>query len=282
MWVATGDDVAELDAFTARVLRRVRTRYPFPLELGVSDGAVWVTSVENGFVAGALTRIPVEPWRRASHALVFPRRPTLALAVGSGVTWVLVGPWASLRLVGVDQRTRRASSHAIRHDVGWIAADNTGLTAGLFGVAGDGDVLRIAPDGSTQPIATVPHIVSSPAVGLGSVWVPSRAGLHRVEARSGRVQGRIDAPPAAAEVTLGGGFVWVLRLRRTLLEGQSYELLKIHPARMEIVARTRLLGSLGGLSFGNGALWIGRSGPSVGVLRIEPRTLRSRLFATFP
>src|ERR1700730_3881158 len=44
VWLTTGFDVVKLDAFTGRVVRRNATRYPFPIELGVSDGNVWVAS----------------------------------------------------------------------------------------------------------------------------------------------------------------------------------------------------------------------------------------------
>jgi hypothetical protein len=76
---------------TGRIMRRNKTRYPFPIDIGASDGNVWVSSVENGFVSGALTRIPFGSGR-ATQALVFPSRPIFALAVGSGTTWALVGP----------------------------------------------------------------------------------------------------------------------------------------------------------------------------------------------
>jgi hypothetical protein len=74
VWLTTGFDVVRLDAFAGRVVRRNATRYPFPIELGVSDGNVWVTSVENGFVSGAVTRIPFESGR-VTQPLVFPSRP---------------------------------------------------------------------------------------------------------------------------------------------------------------------------------------------------------------
>ena len=106
VWLTTGLDVVKLDASTGRVVRRNGTRYPLPIELGVSDGNVWVTSVENGFVSGAVTRIPFESGR-VTQPLVFPSRPVLSLAVGSGTTWALVGPWASLRLAAIDQATGR-------------------------------------------------------------------------------------------------------------------------------------------------------------------------------
>jgi hypothetical protein len=54
VWVTSGFDVVKLDASTGRIMRRNKTRYPFPIEIGASDGNVWVSSVEDGFVSGAI------------------------------------------------------------------------------------------------------------------------------------------------------------------------------------------------------------------------------------
>lgn len=106
--MTTGASVVELNPSTGRAERRTKTRNPYPIDIGISDGNVWVSSVENGFVAGAVTRIPYAGGQ-ATQPLVLPSRPALALAVGSGTTWALVGPWASLRLAAIDQATRKTT-----------------------------------------------------------------------------------------------------------------------------------------------------------------------------
>ena len=281
VWVTTGSDVAEVDASSGRTLRRVATRYPFPLGIGISDGNVWVSSVENGFISGAVTQVPFEAWRARSSPLVMPQRPVLDLAVGSGVTWALAGPWKNLRLVGIDQVTRRTRSVAVRHDLGWIAADNSGETQGLFGVAGD-EVVRVRPDGSTRLLRRV-RPVGAPAVGSGSVWIASRSTLYRLDAATGNVERSVAVPMASADVAVGGGFAWLLRLRpaRGTL---SYELLKVDSRSMRIVARRPINGFPGSIAYGNDAVWVGtaNSANDVGVVRISPRTLRARTFAIGP
>jgi len=277
VWVTTGFDVVKLDALTGRVKRRHRARYPYPTDIGVSDGNVWVSSVENGFVSGALTRIPFEAGR-VTQPLVFPSRPLFALAVGSGTTWALVGPWKSLQLAVVDQATGRSGLRRIRRDIGWIAADNTGETPGLFAVTAKGLAVRIGGNGSSVWAARTDAIESPPAVGLGSVWVASGTALYRLDAGNGRVQARIPIVGAAAELTIGGGYVWLISFRET--KGQeTYELLKIDPRAARVVRRAKLAGPVGGISFGSGALWMGRAVPSVSVTRIDPSTLQGRLFA---
>jgi hypothetical protein len=80
-------------------------------------------------------------------------------------------------------------------------------------------------------------------------------------------------------VAVGGRYVWLLTFRW----GGGREVstvLKVDPTRMRVVARRRFAGTTGGMAFGDGALWIGRAVPGVGVLRIDPRTLRLRVFAS--
>jgi outer membrane protein assembly factor BamB len=277
IWVTTGFDVVKLKVATGEVMRRNRTRYPFPIDIGVSDGNVWVSSVENGFVSGALTRIPFEAGR-VTQPLVFPSRPILALAVGSGTTWALVGPWGSLQLAAVDQATRSARLGPIRRDVGWIAADNVGETPGLFGVAKGGQAIKIAANGEAAWVAKTDAIQGPPVVGLGKVWVASRTGLYRLDAAGGQVEAKTPIRGAAAELAIGGGYVWVVSFRETK-NGELYKLFKIDPRTARVVRQARLAGPVGSISFGSGALWLGRALPSVSVMRIDPASLRTRLFA---
>lgn len=277
VWVTTGFDVVELDVATGQVRRRSKTRYPYPIDIGVSDGNVWVSSVENGFVSGAVTRIPFEAGR-VTQPLVFPSRPILALAVGSGTTWALVGPWASLQLAVVDQATSRATLRPIRRDVGWIAADNVGGTPGLFAVTNDGQAIRLAADGAAAWTAKTDQIESPPAVGLGKVWVAGRTDLYRLNAASGRVEAKTPIRGSAAELAIGGGYVWIISFRESKT-GERYELSKIDPRTARVVKQASLAGPVGGISFGSGALWLGRAIPSVSVVRIDPTTLREHMFA---
>jgi hypothetical protein len=277
VWVTTGVDVVELDARSGRVERRTRTRYPFPLELGLSDGNVWVSSVQDAFVAGAVTRIPFMPGR-VSQPLVLPTRPVYSLAVGSGTTWALIGPWVSPRLAAIDQATERTTLRPI-HGVGWIAADDTGATPGLFGVTTDGHAVEINADASTSWTAKTGRIESPPAVGLGSVWVASRTSLYRLESHTGKVQARVSVASSALMLTTGGGYVWAVVLRQAA-GSERDQLLKIDPHHEQIVVRAALEGPASSVSYGSGALWIGRDTATVSVLQVDPHTLKQTLIAT--
>jgi outer membrane protein assembly factor BamB len=122
--------------------------------------------------------------------------------------------------------------------------------------------------------------IESPAVvGLGSVWAASRRALYRLDAATGRVEAKIPVEDAAAQLAVGGGRVWMVSFRETSA-GEAYELLEIDPRTERIVKQATLDGPVGNISFGSGALWMGRDVPTVSVIRIDPITLRARVFAT--
>jgi hypothetical protein len=66
---------------------------------------------------------------------------------------------------------------------------------------------------------------------------------------------------------------------RPTKNGERYQLLEIEPRSARPLRQTELAGPVGPISFGSGALWMGRATPTVGLVRIDPATLRQRLFA---
>lgn len=271
VWVTDGSKVVELDA-RGHVLFRVATRYPYPLALGLSDGNVWASSVANGFVAGAVSRIPFDGPHAATE-LALPHRPVFELTVASGATWALVGPWGDVRLVRIDHATRRVSRFPIRPDLAFIAGDYSGRVQGLVAVTKSGALVRIDDSGKARTLAAV-AAVAPPTVGLGRVWIVTRSAVLEVNPATGRVEGRLRiAHPLS--VTIGGGVAWVLAGRTG-----SLRLFEVDPRRLRVVARSTLPAVSGALAYGNGRLWLGTATPHVRVLEIDPLTLRARPFAT--
>jgi len=284
VWLTTGSSVVEVDPGSGKVLRRVRPRYPAAIELGASDGQIWVSSVTNGFGAGAVTRIPVEPWRKPSSPLVLPTRPVLSLAVGSGTTWALVGPWAKLRIAAIDQASGRIRYVPVGKRVGWLAADASGQTPGLFAVTGAGLLERLGSGGRPLWTALPEGVAAPPVVDGGVVFAATRTAVYRVDAANGAVVARCPLRSAATTLAVGGGYLWALALRGTA--GRRYVLQKLEPRRMRVVGGRVLRAPLGGLSYGQEALWIGRATPRPGggsadveLLRVDPRTLLVRVAA---
>jgi hypothetical protein len=276
VWVATGIDVVELDARSGRVERRYLARYRFTLSLGLSRNELWVSSVDNGFTAGAVTRIPLTRGP-IQHPLVRPTQPVLSLAVGARTTWALIGPWTSTKLAAISHGTEHVTLKPIR-DVSGIAADDTGQTPGLYALTPTGHLIRLATDGSTLWSSGTVRIEGPPLVALDSVWLESRGVLYRL-ATTGRTQAAIPLHSDGAYLASGGGRVWVASLHHHG-GALTYELLEVDPRRERVVKRAALAGPVGAIAYGAGTLWIGQAGISVSLLRVDPATLESRTFAT--
>lgn len=204
VWAVDANSVVELDASTGRVLHRVRTRYGFATEVALSDGNVWVSSVDNGYTAGAVARVPFES-SRGSDPLVLPQRPVFSLAVGDRATWALVGPWPHARLARIDLATRRVR-YLPSHGASWLAGDGSVVVATTAHA-----LLRIADDGSATTLAAV-TAAAPPAVDGGIAWVPEQKQLDRFDVRTGRLLGSVRLPGLADSVAIGGGFAWTLVL----------------------------------------------------------------------
>ena len=140
-------------------------------------------------------------------------------------------------------------------------------------------MLRIDNAGHSRLLA-VASADGPPAVGLGSVWTVGRSTLTRLDARTGRIQGRLDVARASnLAVTIGGGSVWLLADTYPPQGRRALRLLKINPTRMRIAAQTTLTPAASWLAYGDGELWLGTVSPGVRVVEINPRTLARKLFA---
>lgn len=279
VWLASDSGVTETGPSSGRILRHPATPYPYPTGIGASDGWIWITSVTNGYTAAAITRIPFHPGDTGHGSITYPHRPILALAVGSGTTWLLLGPSDHLRLVAVDQATntprRGRTGVPVRHDLGWITADNTGTTPGLYGIAGT-DLVRIRPNGTTAVVRRL-HVQPSGhlIVANGSIFVSDREGISRINAATGRLAGRLALSIDGATLAYGDHTLWLLR-SQAINATASHELLRIDPATMHATARRRMPGPTAALSYGDGLLWISAGNPAR-LVRVDPATLRPRV-----
>ena len=172
----------------------------------------------------------------------------LALAVSSSTTWALVGPWQSLRLASIDHVTQKVRTRPVR-DVGWLAADNTGLTKGLFAVTQKRGVLERLDVLSWT--AHTARIAIPPAVGVGSVWVATAHRVWQVDPASGRTHGSVQFGGSPVQLVADGGYVWLLALARPSANG--YVLLKIDPSSLRVLARHSLVRAIGSIAYGNGS-----------------------------
>ena len=273
IWVADGSRVLELDAATARVLRSVRVRFPYATELATGAGCIWAASVAQGFVAGAVTRISAGA-DRGTNVLVLPQRPVYEVAATATTAWALTGPHAHQRLARLAATSTGVRFVAVPSTLGFLAADPSGAVPGLFALTSRHVLLRYDDAGQATRIARIASASGPPAIGLGSVWLPGRSTLVRLDPATGRVEGRLRLAGADALTAVAGDAgVFLLELRR-----DRTTLLRVDPARMRVTGRVALPAVAGErLALGERFLWLTDSRRLL--WRIDPRTLERVLFA---
>lgn len=270
LWTTSDSGVIRLDARSGRVLgRRPRAFLPNSLQVAVGGGAVWIASVANGYVAGALTRVDLTSGR-ATTRLRLADGPIFDVAVGGGAAWALVGPTRAARVARVDLKSgRQLGTVAGAVQPSWLAADDSG--AWIVDARG---LVHAFPSGRSERVARL-RISGPPAIGLGSVWVFERSDLLRIDERTGRTIARVTLSGNPIAVAAGAGAAWVLTYQPP---GRS-ALLRVGAASNAVTARRRVPVSSTSVAVGAGAVWVGVSGENAYVLRLDPRTLSLRTFA---
>jgi outer membrane protein assembly factor BamB len=139
-------------------------------------------------------------------------------------------------------------------------------------------VLRVDPDSNRivgKP-AALPGDAWDLTVGAGSIWVTQFDGrLIRIDARTGRISGRISARPIyfGSVVAFGDGYVWTGNDDGRYKRGSTVA--KLDPASGRVIGEPRVVGSPEGpqsIAFGRGALWVADHGGWL--VKIDPGTLK--------
>ena len=109
----------------------------------------------------------------------------------------------------------------------------------------DGTVVRIDP--RTNTVVGAPIRFSKPdkesnltvRAGEGAIWaLDGTAGtLTRIDPERGRVSGRIDLGEGLDGATVAGGVVWVTRSTPEGVVPQRHELLRVDPARLQVIGK---------------------------------------------
>lgn len=246
LWAVTDAGLRAVDLRTGRVAEGPTTPFPFTFRLAAGDGSVWVASVANGFVSGAVSRIEMDTGR-ATVVLRLPHEPVWDVCANGGLGWAIVGRNPHTRVIlfrkNVPQRVSR-----LRSGPGWCAADGRGVWISAAG----GRLLRVdARTGAVRAVARVAGATQL-AVGGGNVWVASQAGVARVDGRTGRVQ-TFHTQGTVTALSVGVGRVWLLALDR---RGRS-QLQQLDPRSGRVRARRRLPGSPAAVLESGGRVWLG-------------------------
>ena len=232
IWVGNGAalTVTRLDPRTDAVLASISTPDPASV-VGVGAGAMWVTS----FPGNSLTRIdPVH--NRVTRTISLAPRGTgpLGVTVFGGFVWVANHNGApSTSVSKIDPATMRVV-----------------------------DVIPVGADTAAGPV----WIVSS----AGSIWTNVNGNSNvvvRIDPRADRVQARIPAPSACAQLAADDTGVWGACADDPSAPGVS----RIDPHTNKVTATFTKGGPADAVALDHGSLWYGTTTTNK-LVRIDTRT----------
>jgi hypothetical protein len=269
VWAVSDAGLSAVDARTGVRRMGPRTPYPYATRLAVSRGRVWVASVANGYVSGAVSRIDAGT-HRAATVLRLQQQPVWDVCAGGGVVWAIYG-------LGNDPRLARFNgakwlpATSLRTPAVWCVAD----ARGAWITTADGRLLHVDVHTAAVTTAARIHGAFSLATGADRVWVSAGAAVARVDERTGEVQrsatgGTVDA------IAVGTAKVWLLTRR----EGRS-SLLRLDPTTGRVEGRRRLPGSPTAVLASGDRVWIGGldAGRVPTLWSADPETLAVRRLA---
>jgi DNA-binding beta-propeller fold protein YncE len=228
-----------------------------PLRLAVGEGAVWVTSEDEGMLSRLDPGAPPAVATKINLGL-----GVSGVAVGAGSVWVASPRTGQVLRVDPDRRTVTARVDVKGHPGAiafgggrvWVADESgEGITA--INAAGDRIFKRgIAPHSTPLRLA----------VGAGGLWVSnaSTGAVRRIDLGSA-----VAGPPTVvgrgpAGLTVAGGIVWVANSR-------SGTVTRLDPATHALLGEPIAVGSRpGGIDAGTDSVWVANAGDGT-VTRIE-------------
>ena len=265
LWTVSDSGLLAVDPASGTIVARPVVPYPYPMRIAAAAGSLWVASVANGYVSGAVSRIDGRT-RRASTRLRLPRQGVYDVCAGGTRAWAIVGPSRRRRIVRLEAGDGRPRFITPSSEPAWCAAD----AAGAWVSTGDGRLLHV--DARSDAVSSSPGCseIGQLAVGHGSVWAACQASIVRIDEATKAVH-RIPLAGIPDALTVGRSGVWALVFDRA----GATTLVRIAPQSDRVVLRRRLAGSPTTILETRDALWIGgldrRQQPVL--LRLDPRSL---------
>jgi hypothetical protein len=265
LWTVSDEGLLGVDPVSGRVVARPATPYPYAVRIAAGAGAVWVTSVANGYGSGAVTRIDGRTGRSVTE-LRMPRAGVYDVCAAGERAWAIVGRSSGRRVAvlgaGPTRFVRPPSEPA------WCAAE----AAGAWVSTQDGRLVHLPTSGAISSSPACDGI-GQLAAGLGSVWAACPGTIARISERT-RAVVMIPVTGIPGAMAVGPRDVWALTYDR---RGRS-RLVRVDPRSNRVTAWHRLAGSLTTVLEWRGSLWIGgldRRRNAV-LLRLDPRSLAVR------
>lgn len=275
VWATLNAGAVAVDARSGRILRQIRTHFRYPTNIGASGGTVWIASVTNGYIHGALDRVH-NTTAGGQRSFVFPHHPVMSIAVGRRFVWALLGPWKSVQLIRIGNASRKSIKTAQPTRVVQIVADARGSQVGAFGVSKNGEVVAFHGTARTTetPVAKLPAGVSALTVAADGVWLASRHTLYRAPLVPGKVK-QLSVTGLPLQMVEGEGYLWLLSSLQPRT-GTDVELSQISVNSGRVIGHRHIAGIPGGMTLGGGFLWVALDNTTrPALLRIHPKTLRA-------
>jgi hypothetical protein len=267
LWVVGDSGVQVVDTTTGAVQRGPGTTYPYATNVAWLGNTIWIASITNGYLAGAVqsfdarTGSPLSSSIRDRHAAVY------ALDASGNTLWAWFGsPKAPnhstlVRLTTANTKPRRFQ---LQGRPGWMVATPKGLWLS------DGKTLRTFGrfGTSAQAIANAP-VPSAPLVyGDGGVWLVSGRTATRYDIATHRPGARVHSQQAIVLAAASRQALWLVTQK-----GSNAWLLVMTPQGR--ITRSRSLAFVPtDIQSAHGHLWLGKGGSSPALVELDARSLQ--------
>jgi hypothetical protein len=234
-------------------------------------GAVWIASISNGYLSGAVDRIDLATQRRTTP-IRSPHLAVYAIAFGGGVLWAWLGSAQQSRaslIERVDAAGRRLRTLRLPGRPGWMAAS----ASGLWFTEGHGLEFIDRRTLSISAIGGVAAVSAPLAAGFGAIWVAGHGQVLRVDQPTRRVSGQVKLTPTPLLLATGDRCLWAA-ISDNLDRGSR--LICYDPTDRKVVRSRNLSFVPTDLVLIRGEVWLGLSGVRPKLIELDAQTLRVR------
>lgn len=216
VWVAGSDELLRIDPATNHVVKKIDVG-GLPTQLGISRGAVWVTTFKQGAATLTQELVRVDPATDTVTARVPAGDVVQDLATDDSGVWMLTGgdlDRPALRLIHVDPATGKVSARIPLTKLPSLFVRVVAGPEGAFVMSG-GKTPTLTHVRLDNRIGATVALPAAPSGGMvyspGAVWLAIRDKnqLVKVDAKADKVVGSYAMPPLPTYLAEGGGRVWV-------------------------------------------------------------------------
>jgi hypothetical protein len=267
LWVVSDSGVQVVDTTTGAVQRGPGTTYPYATNVAWLGNTIWIASITNGYLAGAVESFSARTGARLSSSIRDRHAAVYALGASGDTLWAwFASPKTPnhstlVRLTTANARPRR---FLLQGRPGWMVATPKGLWLS------DGKTLRTFGrfGTSAQTIANAPVPSAPLAYGDGGVWLVSGRTATRYDIATRRPGARVHSQQPIVLAAASRQVLWLVTQK-----GSHARLLAMTPPGR--ITRSRSLAFLPtDIHSAHDHLWLGKSGRSPALVELDARSLQ--------